>query len=230
MDFEVVLENVAEASLAARYGAKRIELCGALEVGGITPSVAVIEACSNIACELHVMIRPRPGDFVYTEWEIAVMKRDIELAASFGATGVVFGLLNAFGDVDAESTRSLAQKAKQLGLQVTFHRAIDFVPDMVAGIETLIGLGIDRILTSGGKANVDQGWQDVATLHDHFRGRIQVMAGGGVNLENATRLKGRIDALHFNVRKPRSTSGLSMGVSYDLDEDKIAAISKLLQT
>lgn len=229
MNFEVVLENRDEAALAARYGATRIELCGALEVGGITPSAGIIEACANLGPELHVMIRPRPGGFTYNASEIKVMERDVEIAATYGARGVVFGLLTDRNEVEVNATEALVRQARSHGLEVTFHRAIDFVKDQRRSIESLIDIGVNRILTSGGANDVDAGWQDIIGLFEQARGRIQIMAGGGVNLHNAALLKNRIDALHFNVRK--ATSGnlaRSMGTEYELDEDKIAAISQLL--
>src|ERR1700674_16760 len=147
---EVCVESVASAVAAERGGAARVELCGSLMEGGITPSAGLIEMTrSAVSLALQVMIRPRAGDFHYDAEEFEIMRRDIALAKRLGANGVVFDILDVHGNVDVVRTRQLADEARPLAS--TFHRAFDMTADLFRGLDDLCAVGIDRVLTSGGE-------------------------------------------------------------------------------
>ena len=231
MKLEACIESLPEAKAATANGLDRVELCAALDLGGLTPSVAMISAASMLI-ETHVMIRPRAGDFVYSSDELEVMKAEIAVAAENGAIGVVFGCLNDVNQVDQEANRQLLVTAKKLGLSATFHRAFDFVFDMDEALTILIDLGFDRLLTSGGQATAIAGLTTIKKLIDQASERIEIMAGSGINGNNAHLFQSvGIDALHFSIRKKRNSIGsLSMGMNYDVDEKKIMAMLNTLRS
>jgi copper homeostasis protein len=177
-----------EGGLAAQEaGAGRVELCASLVEGGVTPSAGMIQALrSRLSLPLHVLIRPRGGDFCYSGPEFEVMQRDIALAKESGADGVVLGVLREDGAVDLERTGALAALARPLS--VTFHRAFDLARDPVEALEDLIRLKIDRLLTSGQEASALEGLGLIADLVRQAGGRIVVMPGGGVHEQNIRRI------------------------------------------
>jgi copper homeostasis protein len=180
---EVCVDSMASALAAQEGGADRIELCASLLEGGLTPSAATIEVTRrHLSIGIQVMIRPRGGDFLYSDIEFEVMQRDIALAKELGCDGVVFGILNADGTIDRERTRKLVEIARPL--TVTFHRAFDMVVDPQTALETLIDLSVDRVLTSGQEVNAAQGVQQLAALVKQARGRITIMPGGGITQDN----------------------------------------------
>jgi len=184
---EIAVTDPESAFAAQIGGADRVELfCNWLE-GGTTPSTGMIAVVrENLAIDLHVMIRPRGGDFCYSRREFDVMKRDIALAKDLGANGVVFGLINLDGEVDMEQTRELVESAQPLS--ITFHRAFDMCRDLPRALESLISCGVDRVLTSGGEAKALDGKGMLADLVSVARGRISVMVGGGVRKENVAEI------------------------------------------
>lgn len=231
MVLEVVLENVAEALTAQKYGAKRVEICGALDLGGITPSAGIIKECLRLCTmEVHVMIRPRSGGFCYSDVEKQVMYKDIEECASLGCVGVVFGLLDEKGNIDTENTSFLSRHAKTLGLEVTFHRAIDFSNDIFIALEEVISTGADRILVAGHPEGVSKGHEVLKKLKQAAAGRIQIMAGGAVSPDDMQELiEADLDAVHINIRKSNHDRyNAHLGNEYDIDENKIASISGML--
>lgn len=180
---EIAANSVASALAAETGGAARVELCSALEVGGLTPSHAAIAiALERLRIPVHVLIRPRAGDFVFDETECEVMRRDIEVCKSLGCAGVVIGVLTADGDVDAARCRALMDAAH--GMSVTFHRAFDFARDAERALEAIIALGCDRLLTSGQAADALTGAPLIRTLIERARGRITIMPGGGIDAHN----------------------------------------------
>lgn len=186
---EVCIDNVESLHSAIQGGATRIELCSSLALGGLTPSYGLMKQSAKIShIPVYAMIRPRQGDFLYDPEEIAVMLEDIEAAANAGLQGVVFGLLTAQGEVDSEQSARLVQHAKQRGLGVTFHRAIDQCADFRQALNTVIELGCERILTSGLASQVEDGIDTLAEMVKLAQGRIQIMAGAGLNAENVTRI------------------------------------------
>lgn len=174
--FEICVDSVEGVAAAARAGAHRVELCAALIEGGITPSIGTIEAaCRTATIPVNVIIRPRGGDFLHSEQELAVMERDIAAAKQAGAAGIVFGVLTADGAIDVAATRRLLAAARPL--PVTFHRAFDMCADPVAALEVLIGLGVERVLTSGQEPTALEGSALIAALVRQAAGRIIVMPG-----------------------------------------------------
>ena len=175
---EVCVDSVESAMAAEQGGADRVELCDNLLEGGTTPSAgAIAVARQRLGIKLHVIIRPRGGDFCYSDVEFEVMKRDIELARQLGADGVVIGILTAEGDVDTARTRELIALARPLS--VTFHRAFDMARDPFAALEDLVALGVDRILTSGQEPSVIEGLDMIAELARRAGERVIIMPGGG---------------------------------------------------
>jgi len=180
---EAAVESFESALTAERSGADRIELCANLSDGGTTPSAELIAAVAErVRIPVFVLIRPRGGDFVYANEEINGMTRDIALAGSIGVGGIVTGALTSSGRVEVTHTRALVNAAA--GLPVTFHRAFDFTDNQPDGLEQVISLGASRVLTSGGAATALEGTDAIAALVRRARGRIVIVAGGGVREQN----------------------------------------------
>jgi copper homeostasis protein len=170
-----------------------------LNEGGTTPSAGSIElARKKISIGLHVMIRPRAGDFCYSELEFEVMRRDIRAAKDLRADGVVLGILNRDGIVDVARMKELVQLARPM--EVTFHRAFDESADPFAALEHIIGLGIDRILTSGGKRSAFDGIARIRDLVNKSRGRITIMAGSGITVQNVKAIISETRVKDIHVR------------------------------
>lgn len=195
---EIAANSVASALAAEAGGAARVELCSALEVGGLTPSHATIAvACVRLRIPVFVLIRPRAGDFVYDDIECEVMCRDIETCKMLGCAGVVIGALDVDGNVDVPLCRSLIYAAH--GLPVTFHRAFDFARDPFAALEAVIGLGCDRLLTSGRVDDALAGVPLIRRLIGAARGRITVMPGGGIDAQNISVIRDATGAIEFHA-------------------------------
>jgi copper homeostasis protein len=180
---EICLESVDSVIAADRGGAQRVELCANLLEGGTTPSAGAIRAArENAKIAINVMIRPRGGDFLYTDAEFAAMQRDIQIAKDLGADGIVLGLLRADGTVDVERTRQLVQLAHPL--PVTFHRAIDVSRNLLEALEDVISTGAACVLTSGGQPSVVDGASTVAKMVEAAKDRIVIMPGCGIRPDN----------------------------------------------
>lgn len=179
---EICVEGLRSALAAGEGGADRVELCEHLAVGGVTPSAGAIEvACRRLEIPVHVLIRPRGGDFVYSDAEHEAMRRDIAVARDRGASGVVLGILRPDGLIDEPRNAALIREARPMS--VTFHRAFDEVPDPTAALDALLGLGIDRVLTSGRAESARSGVETLRALVSRSAGRIHVLAGGRVTAE-----------------------------------------------
>nr|XP_033799217.1 copper homeostasis protein cutC homolog isoform X2 [Geotrypetes seraphini]XP_033799220.1 copper homeostasis protein cutC homolog isoform X2 [Geotrypetes seraphini] len=203
---EVCVDSVESAVNAERGGAGRIELCSSLLEGGITPSMGVLQVVKQyIQIPVFVMIRPRGGDFLYSDREVEVMKADIRLAKIHGADGLVFGALTEDGRIDAELCMELLAVSRPL--PVTFHRAFDMVHDPLVAIETLISLGFERVLTSGCDSSALEGLQLIKRIVEQAKGRIIVMPGGGITERNLQRiLEGSgVQEFHCSARSPRDS-------------------------
>ncbi|MGA8937548.1 MAG: copper homeostasis protein CutC [Acidobacteriaceae bacterium] len=203
MIFELCAETIDACLAAQQGGADRIELCSGLSEGGLTPSHGLIRAAvARSGLPVHVLIRPRGGNFVYSESEIDVMRDDIEHAKNLGAAGVVFGILTPDDCVDVERTRALVRLARPL--EVTFHRAFDSAVSLAQALEDVIATGSDRLLTSGGQKDVDAGSSALADLVLKAKQRVTIAVGGGLRLENAAAVAHVTGAAHFHgsVRRP----------------------------
>jgi copper homeostasis protein len=222
MVLEVCIDSVESAMAAERGGSKRVELCSDLLEGGITPGAGLIaSARRHIAIDLYVMIRPRGGDFFYTDLEFEVMQEEIVHVRRLGADGIVLGLLDQQGRVDVVRTRELVELAAPL--PVTFHRAIDMTRDLSAALDDVIATGAIRILTSGGAASVPQGMAEIARLVQAARGRIAIMPGGGITPENIAAIAEATGASEFHSSARTAfpspvrfrKQGISMGDLHD---------------
>ncbi len=204
---EICVDSVAGVRAARAAGAARVELCADLLEGGITPSRGMIRAARAVAgIGLHVIIRPRGGDFIADEDEMAVMEADIDTAKAESADGVVFGLLTAEGAIDGDRTRRLIARARPLA--VTFHRAFDMAADPQAALETLIGLGVERVLSSGQAETVLEGLPLLAELTGQAGDRIIVMPGGGITERNIGRIVAALHPreVHFAALEPQASA------------------------
>ena len=180
---EAAVETLESSLAAERAGADRIELCDNLDEGGTTPDGGLVAAIvERIRLPVFVLIRPRAGDFVYSESEFDVMIRDIELTRTMGIAGIVTGALDVKGRVDVKRTRSLVKAAG--GLPVTFHRAIDSAADLVVALDDAIEAGVSRVLTSGGAATAREGVEVLTALVLQARERVSIIAGGGIREHN----------------------------------------------
>lgn len=234
---EVCTGSITSVLHAAEGGAARVELCSGLDEGGLTPSIGLIQAALRVeGIAKHVLVRPRGGDFLYTEVEQDIIVDDIFAARRAGVDGVVAGALTADGDIDVEACRRFLDAAKGEYVDfaegdleeayflppvtVTFHRAFDLCRDPFAALETLIELGFDRILTSGQAATAEAGIDLLRRLVEQADGRITIMPGCGVNPANAGRILQETGATEIHA-SARSTwpsvmrfrhPGVSMGV------------------
>ena len=200
--FEICANGVESCIAAQEGGADRVELCAGIPEGGTTPSYGEIKTARRVLTRtrLHVIIRPRGGDFLYTPLELERMTADIDIARELGADGVVFGCLRADGTLDTEANTLLMSHAK--GMSVTFHRAFDRCANPQEALEELIAQGFDRILTSGQQPTALQGTPLLRQLHAQAAGRITLLAGCGVNEGNIATIAREtgIDEFHFSAR------------------------------
>src|ERR1039457_220246 len=187
MKIEICVDSVTGAIAAERGGADRVELCDNLMEGGTTPSLGCVRlARKHLGIGLQVLIRPRGGDFLYDGYEMEVMREDIRLCKEAKADGVVIGCLTVEGDIDQARTRELIELARPMN--VTFHRAFDMCRDAKKGLEELVALGVDRVLTSGQDDSCLEGMELIAALERQAGGRIIVMPGGGITPRNVSRI------------------------------------------
>lgn len=202
MSMEYFLEScctdVEQIRRAQEAGARRIELCEKLAVGGVTPSAELLKAAISVAkVPVNVLVRPRGGDFVFSAAEADTMLKDIELCRKAGAAAVVIGALDSRGDVDMPLMRRLCDAAS--GMSVTFHRAFDVCADPLAAFEDVLALGCDRLLTSGHESDAFKGRFFIAELVERAAGRIIVMPGCGVRRSNIARIAADTGAVEFHA-------------------------------
>ncbi len=224
MRIEICANSAASAEFAQKGGAYRVELCAGIPEGGTTPSMGEISMARDVLKEtkLHVIIRPRGGDFLYSEMEQEIMLRDVKMAKELGADGVVFGCLTAEGDIDIPFMKRLMEASE--GVNVTFHRAFDMCRDPKNALEQLIELGVGRVLTSGQKATAELGIPLLKELVDQAAGRIIIMPGCGVNAGNIRRIADETGAqeFHFSGR-----SALESGMKYRNPEVSMGGTVKI---
>jgi copper homeostasis protein len=206
--FELCVTTLEAARAAEIGGADRIELCSQLSIGGVTPDLDLMTvAIKALSIPTYVLIRPRAGDFVFSAAEFKQMQLQIEQAKAAGARGVATGVLLPHGRVDLGRTRELVALARPM--TVTFHRAFDETPDVVEALEDVIGCGVDCLLTSGGKSDVLTGADSIAKLCILAQGRLDVMAGGGLQLASLVEVlrKTGVSHLHGSLARKPGTNG-----------------------
>lgn len=180
---EICVDDAAGLAAAIQGGADRIELCSALALGGLTPTPGLMALAATAPIPVYAMIRPRPGDFVFSPADVATMETDIDTAKAAGLAGVVLGATHPDGSLDTAILERLTTRAAGLGL--TLHRAFDLAPDFPAAIDTAIDLGFERILTSGGAPRAIDGLEALRTIIAYAARRIAIMPGSGVAADNA---------------------------------------------
>jgi copper homeostasis protein len=222
---EICIDNIESAIIAQESGAHRVELCSALTEGGTTPGYGTISLVrKKINIGLHVIIRPRGGDFLYSTHEFEIMKRDIEKCGEIGADGVVTGILLRNGHIDIERTARLIELARPMS--VTFHRAFDMSNDPIRSLEDVIAAGADRLLTSGQTDKAMDGAELIRQLGELARERIIIMPGSGISVSNISELalKTKASEFHLTGRKIIDSSmdfrrdSIYMGGSKDVAE------------
>ncbi len=207
MLIEACVDSVSSAIEAQRGGAGRVELCANLYEGGTTPSLGAIQAARrHLEIRLHVIIRPRGGDFLYSDVELDIMRSDVLRAGEAGADGVVFGILRPDGTIDLEHTGQLVELAGPMS--TTFHRAFDMTADPYAALENLVELGVDRVLTSGQRPSAMEGADLLARLVKRAGDRLVVMPGVGIDAANIAELIQRTGALEYHVLARKRVSSL----------------------
>jgi copper homeostasis protein len=207
---EVCVGSVADVERAVAAGADRLELCSALELGGLTPSLGLVEiALQAASIPIVTMLRPRAGGFRYDCHEFAAMVGDAERFLDLGVAGIVFGVLDDRGGVDAARCRELVQLAG--AAQTVFHRAVDFVADQRAGVDALIETGVSRVLTSGGRPTAAEGALAIRELVGRASGRIEIMPGGGINAGNVV-----------EIVRTTGCAQIHVGAGVPLDDGSIA--------
>jgi len=244
MTIEIVVYNIESALRAQEGGADRIELCDNPGEGGTTPSFGTIESVrQNVNLDVFVMIRPRGGDFHYSNYEFHCMKRDIDQCQKLSADGVVFGILNADGTLDKKRCKELIDRARPM--KVTCHRAFDMTRDPFQALEDCIEVGFDRILTSGHQTAASKGTLLIAELIKKANSRIAIMPGSGVNEETVEKIVSETGAkeIHFSatafresVMQYRNMAIASMGSDEGaefkyrtVDADRVRVMRKLAE-
>ncbi len=204
-EIEICAGNIQSVKAASDAGANRVELCDNLMEGGTTPSIGTIFTAKEISnIDVYPIIRPRGGNFVYDDVEEAIMIRDIKLAVQHGADGIVIGVLNSDGGINYEMCSRLIEAAK--GLPTTFHRAFDQCKDPFMALESLLSMGVSRLLTSGQKNTAIDGADLIAQLQKSAGDRLKIMPGGGINEINIAALvqKTGVRSVHASLRAPYS--------------------------
>ena len=206
---EAAVESLNAALAAADGGAHRLELCTDLAHGGTTPTVQLLRDChSQVVVPVFVLVRPRPGDFVYTETEHHAMLEQIHRVKDAGAHGIVTGTLTSAHEIAEDRTAEVVDAA--MPWTVTFHRAFDACVDQAAALERLIHVGVDRVLTSGGAKTAPEGAGQISRLVIQAGRRIEILAGGGINPDNVAELvrETAVREVHFSVRDAEKVRGV----------------------
>jgi copper homeostasis protein len=230
---EICAASLASALAAQAGGANRIELCQNLEQGGITPSYGLIrQVLAQVSLPVFVLIRPRPGGFVYSASELAIMKDDIAACRALGCAGVVLGALDVVSRVNLAACRELIEAAGTM--EIAFHRAFDACSDQTQALEDVIALGCQRVLTSGGQPTAEAGQAQLAALVAQAAGRIGIMPGAGISAANMRALAQATGAQEFHASAkrtvpPEPTAGLFAAPRWETDAALVAALVAALQ-
>ena len=203
---EITAQDLYSVRTAIQGGANRVELCTAVGVAGLTPSIGLIEGAVEVAAEsgmkgfVDVLVRPREGDFIYDKDEVKTAIRDIQRAVAAGVDGVVIGALRPDGSIDRDAMERMMEAAGDT--PVIFHRSFDVVSDQFASLEELIEMGVVRVLTSGAAPVTGDGIKRIQELVQRADGRIEIMAGGGVRIDDIPKLFAvGVDAVHLSARR-----------------------------
>lgn len=230
---KIILEapvfSVEAALEAAEFGVNRLELCSNFPEGGETPSAGMLKFLkSEVDIPIFAMIRPRGGDFAYTQKELMVMKRDIELLGEIGADGFVFGILDYEGNVNLSACETLIRTAS--GKPCTFHRAFDAASDQFDALEKIIALGFERILTSGGKNTVTEGMELLRDIIQISKDRVSIMPGGGTKPEHVPILakEGYLKDIHASCKKWKANQNSFVNPNVSFSDDPEAFKKHLL--
>jgi copper homeostasis protein len=218
---EVCVGSVADAKAAIAAGADRLELCAGLEVGGLTPSIGLVETVVAMSTvPVIAMLRPRAGGFHYDHAEFEAMLRDADQFLAAGVAGLAFGVLDHLGRVDDVRSKEIVSRAGTR--ESAFHRAFDFTADQFAALETLVDIGVTRILTSGGQPTALGGATRLAELGQHAAGRTELMAGGGINAANAAEVVtiAGVRQVHIGASGPADDQSLSAGAAINLCDQR----------
>ncbi len=237
---EICCDTLQSVENANEAGADRIELCSALSTGGITPTLSFVKKALEISViPINILLRPRAGNFVYSDEEFEIMCSDIVELKKLGVNGIVSGILMNDGSIDAEKTKILVEITKPL--EFTFHRGIDFSIDIERGFKTLINLNVARVLCSGGSAKIDGGVQNLLKLHKLYGDKIIIMPGGGLNEDNATVLRDAgINDFHFSAseyqkdncqysRRPDGLGHVFIEDDYGYNFSSVEKIKKMIE-
>ncbi len=231
---ETIVSSLDDARAAAGGGADRFELCSALAVGGLTPSLGTLIAIkAELAVPVMFMVRPREGGMAYSTGEYAVMQRDADLALDAGADGLVFGFLTGDGDVDVARCRRFLEGRRRPGVQLVFHRAYDVVRDPHVALEQLVDLGFTRVLTSGRAGSAVGGLDEIRRTREQAAGRIEVLPGGGIRISNVNEVVRRtgVDQVHLSItygaldRSAHSNLAVQFGVETPATELEYRAVN-----
>lgn len=201
---EICSGSYLSALAASRAGADRVELCKILATGGVTPSLGFIQMAVNLPIRVNVLIRPREGDFLYSSYEAEEILRDIRICGAAGVHGVVIGALRPDATIDEDMCRDFLKAARAQSLSTTFHRAIDRTSDIFSALDSVMSLGFDRVLTSGGCPSASEGMETLAGMekmtHTHNGGlHTIIMPGGGITPDNIREIAERTGAAEFHM-------------------------------
>lgn len=225
MLLEVCANSFQSALNAQKGGANRIELCSELSVGGITPSFGVLKkVLESLSIQTFVLIRPRSGDFVFSDSEFEIMKHNIELCKNLGCSGIVSGVLNEDNTIDLERTQQLVELSRPL--QFTFHRAFDYVPNLMDSLGQLIDIGVNRVLASGQELTAEKGIDKLQALKTMAQNKIIILPGGGINTENAKLFKDfEFQEIHASASKKQLKRNRS--ISFGGIEQTVSSVSTI---
>jgi copper homeostasis protein len=218
---EVCVGSAADAEAAIAAGADRLELCAGLEVGGLTPSIGLVETVVAVSTiPVIAMLRPRAGGFHYDHHEFAAMLRDADQFLAAGAAGVAFGILDQRGGIDVVRSREIVERAGTR--EAVVHRAFDFIADQFAALDAAIGIGATRILTSGGEPTALAGAEKLRELGQRAAGRIELMAGGSVNAENisAVLATSGVRQVHLGASGPANDGSIPADAAINLCDQR----------
>ena len=224
MKIEICANSYQSAINAEKAGANRIELCSELAIGGITPSFGLLKkVMTDLTIPVHVLIRPRSGDFTFSDAEFEIMKENIQLCKELGISGIVSGVLFTDNSIDLERTKELIEHSKPMSF--TFHRAFDWLKNPIENLKKLEAIGVERILTSGQEASANQGLSTLIKLQKNTA-KISIMPGGGISSENILRFQENgFKEVHLSASTQIKTINkpfISMNSSKHFEETKIA--------